>query len=158
MPNMRFKSVLFAAILGVFGGMIGVNAQTVTGSIANGTVTRGKAARGTVVLTVPGGLHVNSSRPAAEYMIPTTVKISSASGVKLSAVTYPKGVDRKYEFSDKAVNTYEGRVSFPFTVTAGDTFRGREVVVTATVNYQACTNEVCYAPKSKTVKIKARVE
>ena len=36
------------------------SAQTVSGSIAKGTVKRGATARGTVVLSIPGGLHTNS--------------------------------------------------------------------------------------------------
>jgi len=148
--------MLFAAILCGIGTVAGVG-QTVTGSITGGAVTRGKASRGTVVLSIPGGLHVNSSRPSGEYMVPTTVRISSTAGVTLGRVTFPKGVDKKFDFSQKPINVYEGRVTFPFTVTPNETFRGREVVVNVTVKYQACTNEVCYAPKTKTIKLKARV-
>lgn len=148
------------SLVAVFVFVLGVaisNAQTVTGSISGGAVTRGSATRASVVLNIPAGLHVNSSRPSGEYMIPTTVKVSSTAGVRLSRVTYPRGVDRKFEFSQKAINVYEGRVVFPFTITPSETFRGRQVVVTATVRYQACTNEVCYAPKTKTITLKARV-
>jgi DsbC/DsbD-like thiol-disulfide interchange protein len=147
-----FLTVLFAAL-----SVLSVSAQTVKGSIANGTVTRGTAAKATVTLTIPGGLHVNSSRPNGEYAIATTVRPSAPSGVKVGAVNYPKGTDRKFEFSEKALNVYEGRVNFSFPVTASSTFRGREVVVSVTVRYQACTNEVCYSPKTKTITLKARV-
>jgi hypothetical protein len=58
----------------------------VSGSI--GTVKRGGSTKGTVVLSIPGGLHVNSSRPNSEYAIPTTVKVSAA-GAKVGAVNYP---------------------------------------------------------------------
>jgi hypothetical protein len=151
------KTILAAVSLVVFGSAAHVAAQTVTGSIGNGTVTRGEAARGTVVLRIPGGLHVNSSRPSGEYMIPTTVRVSSVAGVKVSRVTYPRGHDRKFEFSQKPINVYEGRVVFPFTVTPGATFRGRQVRVNVSVRYQACTNEVCYAPKTKTITLTAKV-
>ena len=156
MPLKLSRMMIFAAAALVF-GTAAVSAQTVTGSIANGSVSRGKAARGSIVLSIPGGLHVNSSRPSAEYMIPTTVKVSAKAGVKVTAVTYPKGVDRKFQFSEQTINIYEGRVTFPFTVTVGDAFKGGEVVVNVSVNYQACTDEVCYSPKTKTITLKARV-
>lgn len=155
MMTVMKRSIILSAVVLFLG--VAANAQTVKGSIAGGTVTRGTAARGTVVLNIPGGLHVNSSRPSGEYMIPTTVKVTSTAGVKVGRVTYPRGVDRKFDFSQKAINVYEGRVVFPFTVTPAATFRGRQVVVNVTVRYQACTNEVCYAPKTKSITIKANV-
>lgn len=143
-------AVFFAAFVS------SINAQTVTGSIANGSVTRGTAARATVYLGIPAGLHVNSNRPNGEYAIATTVKASSK-GANVGAVTYPRGKSRKFEFSEKPLNVYEGRVPFTFTVTAPSTFRGRIVTVSVTVHYQACTNEVCYAPKNKTITLTAKV-
>jgi DsbC/DsbD-like thiol-disulfide interchange protein len=131
--------------------------QSVTGSIANGSVTRGTAARGTVVLNIPGGLHVNSSRPNSEYAIATSVRVSSVRGVKVGGVSYPRGHNRKFEFSETALNVYEGRVAFPFTVTVPASFHGETLRVNVSVKYQACTNEVCYPPKTKTVTLTARV-
>ncbi|MEO8573241.1 MAG: protein-disulfide reductase DsbD domain-containing protein [Pyrinomonadaceae bacterium] len=133
-----------------------VNAQTVSGSIGNGTVTRGAKVRGSVVMTIPGGLHVNSSRPSSEYAIPTVVSVRG-SGVKVSGMTYPRGKDRKFQFSDHLINVYEGRVNFPFKVSVPVGFKGSTIRVTATVRYQACTDEVCYPPRTKNVIMTARV-
>ena len=132
------------------------SAQTVSGSIGNGSVARGSSARGSVVLSIPGGLHVNSSRPASEYAIPTTVRLSG-SGIKVSGPTFPRGVNRKFQFSENVINVYEGTVRFPFTVNVPAGFKGDTVRVRAVVKYQACTDEVCYPPRSKEVMLTARV-
>lgn len=132
------------------------SAQSVSGSIANGTATKGKAARATVVLSIPGGLHVNSSRPGSEYAIPTTVR-ASASGARIGAVTYPRGHNRKFGFSENSINVYEGRATFTFPVTVPASFSGQTVRVNVTVRYQACTDEVCYPPKTKSLTLTARV-
>jgi hypothetical protein len=150
------KTVIATFVFVLVLGIAAVSAQTVTGSIGNGTVTRGTASRARVVLSIPSGLHVNSSRPNGEYMIATTVRASSKDA-KVGGVSYPRGTNRKFEFSEKALNVYEGRVAFGFNVTPAATFRGRTVRVTVTVRYQACTNEVCYAPKSKSITLTARV-
>ncbi len=147
---------IIAAIFVLLGGVAAANGQTVNGSIAKGTVTRGAAARGTVVLSIPGGLHVNSNRPNNQYQIPTNVRVSG-SGVRVSAVRYPRGKDRKFQFSENTINVYEGTVSFPFTVTVPAGFKGNTVRVRAVVRYQACTEEVCYPPKNKEVTLTARV-
>ncbi len=152
----RLYRVVLVAAFAIFGTAI-VNGQSVSGSIANGTVTRGKTVRGTITLSIPGGLHVNSSRPNSEYAIPTTVRVSSSSGVKLGAVTYPRGRNRKFSFSEDSINVYEGRVSFWLNVTVPETFRGNTVRINATVRSQACTDEVCYPPKTKRVTLTARV-
>lgn len=135
---------------------LSVQAQSVTGSIGKGSVERGKATRGSIVLSIPGGLHVNSSRPSSEYAIATVVKVSGT-GVRVSGVTYPKGTNRKFSFSEDTINVYEGRVSFPFSVTVPAAFKGKSIKLTASVRYQACTNEVCYPPKTKNITLTANV-
>lgn len=148
--------IFFLAIVFFAANVYSANAQSVSGSIANGTVTKGKAARATVVLNIPGGLHVNSSRPGSEYAIPTSVR-ASAKGARIGAVTYPRGQNRKFGFSENAINVYEGRATFTFPVTVPANFSGSTVRVNVTVRYQACTNEVCYPPKSKQITMTARV-
>lgn len=135
---------------------VGVKAQTISGSLGNGTVSRGSTAKGSVVLSIPGGLHVNSSRPNSEYAIPTSVRISGQ-GVRAGKVSYPRGRNRKFQFSESTINVYEGRVSIPFTVNVPANFRGNTVRVRAVVRYQACTDEVCYPPKNKDLTITASV-
>jgi DsbC/DsbD-like thiol-disulfide interchange protein len=130
--------------------------QTASGSIGNGTVTRGGSARGTVVLSIPSGLHVNSNRPNSEYAIPTTVRLT-ATGVRVTGVTYPRGRNKRFQFSPDTINVYEGRVSFPFTVTVPANFRGNTITVRAAVRYQACTDEVCYPPRTQNITMTARV-
>lgn len=138
------------------GGIYETSAQTISGSIGNGTVSRGSSAKGAVVLSIPGGLHVNSNRPNSEYAIPTSVRLIG-SGVRAGRVAYPRGRNRKFQFSESLINVYEGRVSIPFTVTVPAKFKGNSVRVRAVVRYQACTDEVCYPPRNKEVTLTARV-
>lgn len=150
------KVKFFGILLGTLIFAAAASGQTVTGSITGGSVQKGKAARGTVVLSIPGGLHVNSRRPGNQYQIPTTVRLS-ATGARVSGPTYPRGINRKFQFSDEVINVYEGTVRFPFTVTVPAGFRGDTVRVRAIVRYQACTDEVCYPPRDKEIIITARV-
>ena len=135
---------------------LSASAQTVTGSL--GKVTKGKPVRATVYLNLPAGLHANSHSPGNEYQIPTTVRVTSVRGVRVGAVSYPRGVNKKFGFSETPINVYQGRVAFGFTVTVPASFSGNTVRVTVSVKYQACTDEVCYAPKTKTVTLNATVQ
>ena len=150
----RIQGILFTVLML---GIAAVSGQNISGLIGNGTVARGASARGSIVLSIPGGLHVNSSRPASEYAIPTTVRLSGT-GVRVSGPTYPRGVNRKFQFSENLINVYEGTVRFPFTVNVPRGFKGDTLRVRAVVRYQACTDEVCYPPRSKEVTLTARVK
>ena len=148
--------ILFSFAFIIIAGVFATNAQTVTGAIGNGTVARGSGTRATIVMNIPGGLHVNSSRPRSQYAIPTSVRVGGT-GVKVSAVNYPGGRNRKFQFSEDSINVYEGRVTCPFTVTVPANFRGKIVRVRATVRYQAFTEEVCYPPRTKEITLMAKV-
>ena len=130
------------------------NAQTVNGSI--GAVSRGGSTKGTITLSIPGGVHTNSNRPSKDYLIATTVRVSAV-GAKTGAVSYPRGRNRKFQFSEEPLNVYEGTVSFSFNLTVPASFKGNVVKVRAVVQYQACNDEVCFAPKTKEVTLTARV-
>lgn len=152
------KRLIFTGLLFVMAFVLAAeaNAQTVSGSIGKGSVVRGKTVRAYVVLDIPKGLHVNSRYPRNEYLIPTTVKVSG-SGVRLGPVSYPAGKNRTYSYSEEPISVYEGRVVFGFNVSVPKNFRGNRVRVRALVRFQPCTDEVCYAPKTKDITLTARV-
>ena len=154
MKKTLFNTFLFSAIIFIAGGIHQINAQDISGSI--GAIKRGGSGRGTIVMSIPGGLHVNSSRPNNIYLIPTTVRVSAA-GAKVGAVNFPRGRNRKFAFSEETLNVYEGRTAFNFNVTVPANYKGSTVKVRAVVRYQACTDEVCYPPKTKEITLTANV-
>ncbi len=154
MIKQLFSIVFLIFVFVLAGTFSNLNAQTISGSV--GAATRGAAARGSVVMNIPGGLHVNSNRPNSEYAIPTRVSLT-ANGAKGVSVSYPRGRNRKFGFSDDALNVYEGRAVFPFTVKIPANFKGDTLKVRAVVKFQACTEEVCYAPKTQEITLTAKV-
>ena len=158
MKKTAIKFILFIGLVlatGVFSTE--ANAQSINGSIGNGTVRRGGATRGTIVLRIPGGLHVNSNRTNNEYAIPTVVSITSREA-RVSAVTYPRGVSRKFSFSEKPISVYEGRATFVFNVTVPASFKGDVIRLRVVVKSQSCNYEVCFPPKTQEITLSARVQ
>ena len=129
-----------------------INAQTigVTGSINTVSVKRGSIGKGSILLTIPNPLHINSNKPTSEFMIPTTLKLAS-NQVKITQIIYPKGKNLKFDFSDEAINVYESKVLIKFTFSVPKTLKNKTIKISAVVNYQACTNEVCYPPTKKEI-------
>ncbi len=131
-------------------------AQTVTGSIYKGKAAKGRTTRGYIVLKIPQRLHVNSYNPKSEYAIPTRISLST-NGANAYGITYPPGKMRKFSFSDEPISVYEGRTVFGFKLAVPRNYKGKWITVKASIRYQACTDEVCYAPTTKVIDIKARV-
>ncbi len=145
---------VFAFVLSVFG--LTANAQEVSGSVPNGSLARGKSVRVTVTLDIPAGLHVNSNRPKGENLIATVVT-PTGGGLRFGSVRYPAGHDKTFGFSKNALNVYEGRVTFSFPVTVPSNFKGDSASFRVAIRFQACTDEVCYPPKTKRINLSARI-
>ncbi len=139
-------------------GALSANAQTisVTGSIQKSSVKRGTTGKGSLVLSIPAELHINSSKPTSEYMIPTKVGLSSRE-VKNIKFRYPKGKDIKFDFSEEAINVYDGKTVIKFSFTVPQAPKLKTVRIRALVSYQACTNELCYPPQKKEIFLTAKV-
>ena len=151
-----FKKLFILVPFAVVTFAVAASAQNITGSIKGGSVAKGSSARGVISMSIPAGLHVNSNRPSFDNAIATVVKLTGT-GIHVGAVNYPRGTNRKFEFSENPLNVYEGTVRFPFSITVPSGFKGDVVRLRATVRFQACTNEVCYPPKSKEITITAKV-
>lgn len=135
---------------------IGVSAQTVSGGFSKSRVSKGSVARGFVILKIPKGLHVNSYRPTSKNLIATKLTVSGK-GVSTFGITYPPGKMKKFSFSRSKISVYENRAYMGFKVRVPKNYRGRTIRVKASVRYQACTDEVCYRPETKSVWLTARV-
>lgn len=83
---------------------------------------------GEVVISIPAGLHINSAKPPARWLIPTEVQIQP---LKFS-VDYPEPVN----------DQYTGEVHMPFTVELPSGSRGEEFELT--VRFQPCTDSECH--------------
>jgi len=96
------------------------------------------------------GFHINSHTPKSELLIPTTLTLEPATGVKPGAPVYPAG--QPYSFPSvpgNKLDVYAGNfiIRLPVVATPGDHTMG------ATLKYQACDNASCYPPKSLPIKI-----
>jgi hypothetical protein len=96
------------------------------------------------------GLHVNSHTPKSELLIPTTLTLDAAPGVKLGELAYPAGSSYSFSASpNEKMDVYSGgfAVKLPVVAQAGThTIEGR-------LRYQACDHAACYPAKTLPVEI-----
>lgn len=125
-------------------------------AVAN--VTRGKPNPVELQFRIENGFHINSNKPSAEYLIPTTLRVDAQTDIALGKSTYPEGKEMSFEFApEEKLSVYSG--DFPITVSVRPlasvlpgkyAFRGE-------LKYQACDNRACYPPKKLPVLFEVKV-
>ena len=149
---------LAAFLLTTFGGPLTLRANppepniSVSGFFSSDKAQRGRVVLAAVVMDIPGGYHVNSNRPMSKYAIPTTLKIDAPSGVKISAITYPRATVRRLKASNnEPLALFEGRAIMRFTITVPANFQQGVTELRVKLRYQSCNDEVCYAPQTREI-------
>lgn len=126
------------------GGDVGVN-----GFFSVDPAHQGSTFQAAIVLDIPDGLHVNSNRPLGKYAIPTSVKIDAPAGLRVTAVSYPRGTVRTFRFGGgepERLSVYEGRAIIRFSVTVPPGQEQGVARIRANVQFQSCSDEVCFPP------------
>jgi DsbC/DsbD-like thiol-disulfide interchange protein len=114
------------------------------------SVPAGKAATVALHFKIAQGLHINSHTPKEKELIPTTLTIPEASGVRLEQASYPAGADFSLPLDPKEkLNVYTGE----FVIQARILATSGDHLVEAKLRYQACDESACMPPKTITVPI-----
>ncbi|HVQ36084.1 MAG TPA: protein-disulfide reductase DsbD domain-containing protein [Pyrinomonadaceae bacterium] len=132
---------------------IGVN-----GSLSANKVKRGRTVQATVVMNIPSGYHVNSSRPLEKFLIATQLKVEAPREIRVGAVSYPRAVLRKFQFSKNRVSVYEGRATMRFSISIPNDADIGSKEIKVRVRYQSCNHEACFPPQNKDVSLWLNVE
>jgi hypothetical protein len=112
---------------------------------------RGRTIQAAVVLEVPPGFHINSNRPLAKFLIPTSLKVEASGGIRIGPASYPRATLRNFSFSADKLSVYEGRVVLRFNVTIPANFDTGVTELRARLKYQSCNDEACFPPTTRTV-------
>jgi thioredoxin:protein disulfide reductase len=131
---------------------IGVN-----GLLSNNSVRRGTTVRGTVVMDIPAGYHVNSSKPLEKFLVATQLQIEAPGGMRVGPVSYPRALLRNFKFSKSKVAVYEGRATMRFDVMVPATFSPGATELRARLRYQSCNDESCFPPQTREVRLSLTV-
>ena len=130
----------------------------VSGSLAPDKLKKGRLARASVVMDIPSGLHVQSSKPLDKFLVATKLDVETPSGMQAGAVSYPRALMRKLKFSKGMVAVYEGRAVIRFNVTVPANYSGGSGDIKGKLRFQACNDESCFPPLTREVKMWLNVE
>ena len=130
----------------------------VSGSLAPDKVKKGRIARATVVMDIPSGLHVQSSKPLDKFLVATKLDVETPAGMKVGPISYPRPLMRKLKFSKGNVAVYEGKSMIRFNVTVPPGYSGGSGEIKGKLRFQACNDESCFPPVTREVKMWLNVE
>ena len=98
------------------------------------------------------GYHVNSNKPNEDYLIP--LRLSWEGGpLETAEVIYPKPREEKYEFSEKPLSVYTGDFEILTRFKIGPSAPKGPGIISGKLRYQACTNNMCFPPKTVEVRL-----
>lgn len=125
----------------------------VNGALAPDRVAKGRVVKATVVMDIPAGLHVQSSKPLDKFLVATKLDVETPGGMTAGPVSYPRAVMRKLKFSKSMVAVYEGRAMIRFNVTVPANYNGGSGEIKGRLRFQACNDDACFPPITREVKM-----
>lgn len=134
------------------------NDVKVTGSIAPEKIKKGRTVRANVLMEIPQGLHVQSSKPLDKFLIATKLDVETPAGMKVGPIVYPRALMRNLKFSKGKVAVYEGRASIRFPVTVPANYSGGSGEIKGKLRFQACNDDACFPPVTREVKMWLNIE
>ncbi|HEV7922303.1 MAG TPA: cytochrome c biogenesis protein CcdA [Thermoanaerobaculia bacterium] len=156
---MRFARALVPALLLIAAATAGAQLDGSSGAppagplvTATGVVTarQGDDVQGTITAKIIEGWHINSAKPLSEYVIPTTLTLTTAD--LAGEPRFPPHELKAFSFSgDEKIAVYEGTIRIPFSAK----LKPGATEILGTLNYQACSDKVCLPPKKAALKIAA---
>jgi len=94
--------------------------------------------------TVQAGYHVNSDKPAEDYLIPLKLTWTATGALEPGQVIYPTPKMEKYTFSDKPLSVFTGQFDLTANFKVAANAPAGPGIATGKLRYQACDNRACY--------------
>src|SRR5271169_4728288 len=117
----------------------------------------GSTARAAVVAQITTGYHINDHKPTLEYLIPSQLKLEAIPEIEVQAVDYPQGKPVKFEFEDKPLSVYQGKVVVQAVLKIPRTTQPGIYTLKGKFSYQACNDHACFPPTIAPVELSVKV-
>ena len=119
--------------------------------LAGQRVQRGRAVSASLILGIPSGYHVNAHDPVSRFALPTKVEVEVPGGIEVGTITYPKATVRKFSFSGDRLGVYENRAVIRIIIKVPPNQPRGNAEIKVRLNYQSCSDEVCFPPMKREV-------
>jgi thiol:disulfide interchange protein DsbD len=122
----------------------------------NNTVIAGDNLPVVLVLQIKDGWHINSSKVADEYSIPTKVTLKNEY-ITLKDLQYPEGEIVPISWGGN-MSLYESTVRIPAVLAVNSAVKEGEQDLAFEINYQACNDVTCMSPETLLLNTKISIK
>jgi thiol:disulfide interchange protein DsbD len=150
---------IFVTLLAAFSPSLPAQSNAVLSLPAPERLSIKRGATGEVKLKADlrPGYHVNSDKPADEYLIP--LKLTWAKEpLQTVEIVYPKPQLEKYDFSASPLSVFSGSFEILTHFKAPPTAAPGPAMMTGKLRYQACNNKECLPPRTAEVTLSIDVQ
>lgn len=110
-----------------------------------GPARAGSSVRLALKVSLPEGLHTQSNRPREEAFIPTVLRVDAPAGMTVDEIVWPPATDLAQAGANLPLSVFEHEFLIGLQVSVPATARG-DLTIPAKLRYQACDENLCYAP------------
>jgi thiol:disulfide interchange protein DsbD len=111
-----------------------------------------------VLAKIEKGWHINAHKPTQPFLIPTELTLTLPTGVVHEPIEYPPPDKRTFAFAgNEELLVYEGKLGLATGVRVPETFEADELVIDASLRYQACNDTTCLPPTTAHARIQIAV-
>lgn len=108
-------------------------------------------------VTLPPGLHVQSDAPRDPTLIPTVLTVEPPSGVTVTEILYPPAQDFVQEGMPEPLAVFDHAFTMGVRLSLDKALPAGDLTVPARFRYQACDDQMCFAPTTVEVAWTLRV-
>ena len=152
--------IYHAAVILIFATVLSfgqpVNPVQISFSGVPVTINTGEQFKVVMYMKIEKPWHVNSNVPHDESLIASKIT-ATGKGITLVEVTYPQPHDVTFSFSDQPVSVFEGNSEIVLTFKADKSALPGKQKIDVQLNYQACNNQSCLAPKTVSALLEVSV-
>ena len=110
-----------------------------------------------IALTIRPGWHINSDRPKAKELYPTTMLLQCSADCSFSPAVFPKAASHRPGFSQTALDVFGGTVIIRTTLTVAKNAKLGPQLLGARLSYQGCDDNACAMPDDLEVPIQVKI-
>lgn len=126
-------------------------------SVSNDAIVSGGETTVLVTLDIDDGWHLYAKNSDVEFLIPTTVSVSSETPITVGEMVAPKSQTRTDPILKQPINTFSGKVSFKIPILIGKTAKPGATTFKVTVKSQACDESRCLKPETTTFDLSVKI-
>ncbi len=105
-----------------------------------------------IQIRIRTGYHINSDKPAEQYLIPTRLTWNTPV-LKLKDVTYPKAETVSYAFSEEPLSVFSDTITIKSAFEVPPGVPASLTELAGQLRYQACNDKACLPPATLDITV-----